>query len=134
MAVKNLQSVVCNVALCGGSVTNLDSKGYDVAMAQPPAMSSPRYPWYQEPASEPRQERGTNCSTVQAATRFGSLDCLAGIAGSQRGTMPSGRSWPMGMLFPVQFRPLAIFAANSADRDDQGKAIRHESLAGLPRA
>ena len=44
MAVKNLQSVVCNVATQCGNVTNLDSKGYGMAMVMPPAMSSPQYP------------------------------------------------------------------------------------------
>src|SRR5437762_1539 len=103
MAVKNLQSVVRNVALRGGNVTMLDSNGYDVVMVQTPAMSSPRYPMPMEPATEPRQERDTHCATFQAATRIGSLVCVAGIAGSQRGTLPSGRSWPTGSLFPVQF-------------------------------
>ena len=60
MAVKNLQSVVCNVATQCGNVTNLDSKGYGMAMYQPPAMSSPQYPVLSEPTQPGlRHERGT---------------------------------------------------------------------------
>ena len=91
MAVKNLQSVVCNVATQCGNVTNLDSKGYGMAMVMPPAMSSPQFPVLSCQAVQPgqRHERGTK-STIQAATSSGLLlqERWAGTTG-YRGTLQS---------------------------------------------
>jgi hypothetical protein len=137
MAVKNLQSVVCNVATQCGNVTNLDSKGYGVATVQTPAMSSPQFPMLSMPAKPGlRRERDIYCATYQAATRSGSsLPYWAGATG-YRGTEPLARSWAEGnQRFPGHIRNLANFAADdSADRDDGAVTIHLESLAGSPKA
>jgi hypothetical protein len=137
MAVKNLQSVVCNVATQRGNVTNLDSKGYGMAMYQPPAMSSPQYPVLGELAQPgQRRERERHCSTIQAATRTGVLASWQGISGS-RGACRTGRSEATGNRFenfPRRIRNLARLAAISAVTDDQDKTIRFESLAGSTKA
>ena len=135
MAVKNLQSVVCNVATQRGNVTNLDSKGYGVAMDLP-AMSSPQFPAFSMEPAKPglRRERDTYCATFQAAERSGSPASWAGTSGSC-GTLLATRSWAAGnQRFPGQLRDLAMFAADTADRDDGAKTIRCESLAGSPKA
>jgi hypothetical protein len=135
MAVKNLQSVVCNVATQRGNVTNLDSKGYGMAMVLTPAMSSPQYPVFSHEPAKPglRRERDI-FATFQAATRSGSPASWAGTSGSC-GTLLATRSSAEGnQRFPGQLRDLAMFAADTADRDDGAKTIRCESLAGSPKA
>jgi hypothetical protein len=136
MAVKNLQSVVCNVATQCGNVTNLDSKGYGVATVLP-AMSSPQFPMLSMEPAKPglRRERDIYCATYQAANRSGApATDWAGTTG-YRGTVLSARSWAKGnQRFPGHIRNLAIFAADSADRDDGAATIQLESLAGSPKA
>ena len=131
MAVKNLQSVVCNVATKCGNVTSADSKAYGMDTYRP-AMSSPQYPALGLSAHpELRHERGTQCSTVQAAKRSWPLASWAGISGN-RGTFRTERSEAKGNNhnFPRRIRNLAMFAADSADRDCQDADSQRSELAG----
>jgi hypothetical protein len=130
MAVKNLQSVVRNVATQRGNVTNPDSKGYGMAMQQP-AMSSPQYPALSEPARPGlRHERGARCSTNQAAKLTGSLASWAGNSGS-RGTFLTTRSEATGNHgFPRRIRTLAMSGAFSATRDCQDFDSQRIDFAG----